>query len=273
MTFFQKVLVTAHTGCEGTKPNTVESFRAALDTEADLIEVDIRSSRDGVPLLHHDAELTNSRGERLRIADVTSEEARAFVAYDPDLLPPLEGILELVRGRSCLVNLDLKDPGSLGYLRNLLVSWKLEDSVVFTGCNAEWAEMITRESPRFQVMLNAPEPGEIPLAMEDYQLYTEQVCRSARQAGCCGINLHHRLCQPSLVDYANRRFLPVSVWTVNDGETMRSLIDQGVSSITTMEPGKLQKLQEELLLEGSSRSGPFLESGRAVRSGTPIRSV
>ncbi|SIQ25214.1 glycerophosphoryl diester phosphodiesterase [Alkalispirochaeta americana] len=243
MKYSQRVLVTAHTGCENTRANTAESFLAGIEAGADLIEVDIRSSRDGIPVLHHDEELTNSRGDRRSIADCTYEEARAFMADEPELLPSLEEIFSLAKGKSCLVNLDLKDPGSLGYIRRLLSSWSLEDGVVFTGCNAEWARMITGEFPRLQVMLNASELQDIPLAMEDYEAYARLTCRSAREAGCCGINLHHRLCQPFLVDYAHRRFLPVSVWTVNDKETMEDLIGQGVSSITTMEPRKLMGLQ------------------------------
>jgi len=49
-----KVLVLAHRG--GTEPteNTIEAFRIAIDAGADIIETDIRATKDGIAVLFHD---------------------------------------------------------------------------------------------------------------------------------------------------------------------------------------------------------------------------
>ena len=36
-------LITAHSGCEGTAPNSLDHILAAIDSGAEMIEVDIRS--------------------------------------------------------------------------------------------------------------------------------------------------------------------------------------------------------------------------------------
>ena len=49
-------LITAHAACKGHAPeNTLAGVRAALDLGADAIEIDVRCTSDGVPVLLHDA--------------------------------------------------------------------------------------------------------------------------------------------------------------------------------------------------------------------------
>src|SRR3954468_11710150 len=59
-------LVFAHRGGSGLAPeNTIAAFETAMDLGADGLELDVRLSRDGVVVVHHDASLdrtTNARG-------------------------------------------------------------------------------------------------------------------------------------------------------------------------------------------------------------------
>lgn len=49
------MLVIAHRGARGEKPeNSIAALRTGLDSGADIIEFDIRVTRDGVPILSHD---------------------------------------------------------------------------------------------------------------------------------------------------------------------------------------------------------------------------
>jgi glycerophosphoryl diester phosphodiesterase len=46
--------VVAHRGVTARAPgNTMAAFRAALELGADAVELDVRLSRDGVPMVHH----------------------------------------------------------------------------------------------------------------------------------------------------------------------------------------------------------------------------
>jgi glycerophosphoryl diester phosphodiesterase len=50
------------------------------------------------------------------------------------------------------------------------------------------------------------------------------------------------MCRPELVDYARGRYLPVSVWTVDQEAAMVDMADMGVDSITTYRPKTLVDL-------------------------------
>ena len=45
------------------RENTIDSLRSALDQGADAVEIDVRLTRDGVPVLLHDATLKRLWGQ------------------------------------------------------------------------------------------------------------------------------------------------------------------------------------------------------------------
>ena len=59
-------VVTAHRGLSGVRPeNTLPAFQAAVAAGTDIIEFDVRDTKDGVPVILHDAKLdrtTNGAG-------------------------------------------------------------------------------------------------------------------------------------------------------------------------------------------------------------------
>jgi glycerophosphoryl diester phosphodiesterase len=64
-----------HRGARGLKPeNTFPSFEAALDVGVTSIETDVHLTRDGVPVIYHDAAIT-SRVCRLRRGQTTPDPA------------------------------------------------------------------------------------------------------------------------------------------------------------------------------------------------------
>ena len=101
-------VILAHRGAHdpetpGTRENTLDAFRTAADI-ADGVELDVRSTRDGLLVVHHDRLLAG--GGRLADSDAVDL---------PDWLPTLETALE-VCATMRVVNVELKaepdtDPG------------------------------------------------------------------------------------------------------------------------------------------------------------------
>lgn len=109
----QKVLIAAHRGVAGGNVpcNSVPAFQAALRQGADIIELDVSMSSDGVLYVFHPGmEPVFLRNETL-IRDMDSARVDSFFLHNQDStvtqyrVPRLEEILELLRGR-CFINLD-----------------------------------------------------------------------------------------------------------------------------------------------------------------------
>jgi glycerophosphoryl diester phosphodiesterase len=101
-----------HRGASALAPeNTLLAIRLAIRYRLDFAEVDVRLSRDGQLVVHHDADCTAERGSRLPIAALTAAELARVEKGDGQVVPTLEEVLALVDGRIGLY-VDLKAPGT-----------------------------------------------------------------------------------------------------------------------------------------------------------------
>src|SRR6185503_14444987 len=68
-------LILGHRGASAVAPeNTLAAFSRAMSDGADGIEFDVRLSRDGVPVVIHDANLNRTAGVARRVSDLTAKE-------------------------------------------------------------------------------------------------------------------------------------------------------------------------------------------------------
>jgi len=89
------MLIIGHRGAKGLAPeNTIASFKKALDHHVDEIELDVRLSRDGQVVVHHDSFVTDPSGNQLEISTHTLQELRR---HKPDLTTLQEAITAIDR--------------------------------------------------------------------------------------------------------------------------------------------------------------------------------
>jgi len=121
-----RMAVVAHRGASLTAPeNTLEAVRAAVKQGADLVEVDVRQTRDGVLVLMHDSTLKRTtNAERVfkkrrpwKVKDFTYREIRRLDAgsgfgreYRTVRVPRLEQVLKLLEGTGTGLLLEVKSP-------------------------------------------------------------------------------------------------------------------------------------------------------------------
>lgn len=99
-------LIIAHRGAVGpARENTLEAFRRAIDLGADMIEFDVRRTRDGRHVIHHDPDISGKPIGHLDLPDI-----RALARSTGFHVPGLEEALHLSRGRIGL-DIELKEEG------------------------------------------------------------------------------------------------------------------------------------------------------------------
>lgn len=97
----------AHRGLHDNKgaapENSIAAFQKAIQGEYG-IELDVRLSKDGIPVVIHDASLRRVAGVNRKVADLTVEEIRAYPLFDTDQrVPTLSEALTLIDGKVPLV--------------------------------------------------------------------------------------------------------------------------------------------------------------------------
>ena len=103
----------AHRGASAYAPaNTMAAFRKAAELGADMWEVDIRATSDGVPVVHHDAALASG----LALGDMTRQELRGHMPECPDLAE----VIGLARDLGAGIYADIKDASATRATLSLL---------------------------------------------------------------------------------------------------------------------------------------------------------
>jgi len=108
-----KIRGVAHRGYPLKFPeNTMSSFKAAHDLGFTHLELDVHLSKDGVPVLMHDATIDRMTDGRGWIKDYTLEELKQFRVGKNETIPTLEEALLFAKGKMT-VNVELKQQGDL----------------------------------------------------------------------------------------------------------------------------------------------------------------
>lgn len=109
-------LVIAHRGSHESRPeNTLAAFAAAAENGADMVELDVRRTRDGQLAIFHDPELA-----RTSPANLTLEELRAGAGRD---VPVLEDVIAWATEAGVGLDVELKEDGYVETVARLLAAF------------------------------------------------------------------------------------------------------------------------------------------------------
>ena len=187
--------------------NTLPSIEAAVAAGAHWVEVDVKLTRDKVPVLLHDRTLN-------RIWKVSRPVAEVDLNELPPDIPTLRCALDLISGRGVRLLIDLP---SQPEARPTLAEVKEVAEVAFTG-DTDALAIVRAELP----------DAVIAMTWESLWLPRARVLDRVRPQY---FNQAHRLVLPRTIDAMHERGLLVSTYTVDDPGRMRWLAERGVDAI------------------------------------------
>jgi glycerophosphoryl diester phosphodiesterase len=204
----KKILVTAHTGCMDTKENSIESALIGISEGADIVEVDVRFTESKVPVLSHDT-----------VSDENSES-----------LVKLRSIIEIMKDYpNIMMNLDIKETEGIGSLKEMLYENGIKNRVFFTGIEPDSVDRVREECPGISYLINyAPDS----LKIRDRE-YLKALVQMVSSHGAIGINLNYRFATEELVEVFHEADKKVYVWTVDNQQDIKNMMQLGVDSITS----------------------------------------
>ena len=226
------VLITAHSGCEGTPDGSMESIKKGADLGADCVEIDVRRDGAGKLWLTHDLPESFSG------------------------LVPLEEAFALIRERGITVNCDVKEYGALLPALELAEKADLRpDRLVFSG--SVDTGLLSRDpdiARRCTVYLNSEElvkviAGRADLSREEQTEFLLAHMRTAaerlRDLRASALNAPYTHTPDGLIERLRDEDIPLSLWTLNDPETLRAYMGKGLLNITTRIPSAALRIRGE----------------------------
>ncbi len=260
-------LVFAHRGGAALGPeNTFEAFDRGLATGADGLELDVRLSRDGVAMVHHDATVDRTTNLQGAIGAYTADQLeRADAAHHFSTaeghplrargigVPRLRDVL--ARYRDVPLIIELKD--NLGALARAALEDVRGASAMDRVCLGSFHRLVLRQVRHLaRTIATSAAREEIRLA-----LYGSWVGLGLRRPAYCVFQVPERsgltrVVSPRFVRVAHDADVAVQVWTVNDEADMSRLLDWGVDALITDRP---------------DLAVPIAQGRRAARAGSESR--
>lgn len=240
--------VIAHRGASGSAPeNTLPAFELAVRQGADAIELDVRLTRDGVPVVLHDPILdrtTDRRGplSALSLAELHEVDAGARFSTDGGRTYPFRGgttrvpsLTEVLRGFPEIpVMVEIKEPAAQEAVRRLILEEGAAERCVLAS-EHHAALQVFREPP-FAVAASGEE-----IAALYRGVLLRRVPATVKYRTLSVPERHRGLRVPtrSFVAAARRLGCPVHVWTIDDPAVAQRLWGLGVSGIVTNLPDRI----------------------------------
>ncbi|MFC4030596.1 glycerophosphodiester phosphodiesterase [Streptomyces polygonati] len=210
------------------RENTLASVRSALVKGADVVEVDVRITRDGVPVLLHDATLERLWGSRARVSSLTAAEVSRLTGGG---VPTLAAALEELGGHpAARLLLDLTETEDAGpSIAAVREAGPAAGQVYYCG------------SLPAMVAVRVHDPAaEIAMTWTTSQRPPESLVADLAPRW---INLRFGLIDPPLVLWARDHGLLIGAWTPDTPRAMSRLVHLGVDAITS---NRLETLQRVL---------------------------
>lgn len=236
-------LVVAHRGSSGSAPeNTMASFRLAVHEGVDMVELDVRMTKDFHLVVHHDQDVRRTTNGSGFIWEKTLLELRMLDAgswFSPrfrgEQIPTLREVLEAVPSRIG-VNIEAKtdgDPRSGIHFEECIILIILEK-------NAEDRVLVSSFDHKFLKRMHDLYPtiktGALYVPVRDMRKTPSSIAHNiGSSAFGCGITQLRK----RFIDDAHAHDLLVACYTINTQGQLERAVDYGVDAVITNVPKRM----------------------------------
>lgn len=220
-------LVIGHRGARSLAPeNTLEGIRVAARCGADLVEVDVRLSKDGALVLMHDETVDRTTGGKGLVEDLDLAELKAL-DLNGQKIPTLQEALAATKELGLGLVVEMKEEG----LEELVVeALKGSEALVTSFYHSSLREIKELSDLKTGIIISSlpVKPVELALWAGADAIFPKRV-------------------NPRLFKEAHQRGLTVFPWTINDKEEAAWLLRLGADGLVTDDPCLLRAASDQPL--------------------------
>jgi glycerophosphoryl diester phosphodiesterase len=221
--------------------NTIYAMETGLTFPVDGIEIDVQFTKDDIPVVYHDNTLRRTTGKRRAVKRLTYDSIKDLDNgswFDRSLtdvrIDTLDAFLNAFNGRSTLY-VEIKEHGErLLDIPKMIKSFQLQDKVIFLSFHFELLLRIKEHYPNMTVMFLLGARWKKPFSY----------CQDDR-IDWYGLSFQLAYKKQHLVKEILDAGYHVNIWSCNQMEIASTLIDLGITSITTDKPEEMLGLVQQ----------------------------
>lgn len=205
--------VTAHTGCMGTKMNSLESIISGIENGCDIVEFDLNFDKNNNAVLSHNPP---EGGE------VTLDEAFALLKKYNDIK----------------ANVDVKNTSGIIQAEKLADKYDITERIFFTGVELKHVPAV-KKCKKISYYLNIEISSKNEADNPDFQ---NKILEYVKETGAAGVNVNYSNVTASFIKFMHKNNIPVSGWTAETKEVTELMLGLDFDNITTKRPDILKDL-------------------------------
>lgn len=200
------------------------AFRQALALNVDMVELDVRRTRDHELVVCHDARLDQLAGVSVEIRELTWAELKPLtVCGEP--IPRLAEALELIAPQA-EVDIEIKERGLAEAVVAVVKTLGCQSRVIFSS-------FISSEMLRLKVIDPTLRVGVL---LQEAPVTSRTCLKLARLVQAEALIVAHSTFRRGLLTAAHRKGIKLFVWTVDDPQQIAHLKALGVDGIISNYP-------------------------------------
>jgi glycerophosphoryl diester phosphodiesterase len=243
-------LVIAHQGGDGLWPgDTMYAFQHAADLGADVLEMDLHVTKDGVLVLMHDETVDRTTDGTGEIGSLTLDELKQLDAgydwSDDDgattpyrgqgiTVPTLEEVFQAFPGQRMLIEIKQVNQPINAKFCDLIHQYDLQDRVMVAAFSDPVMDLFREDCPGVATSASQDEGANFILLSRVLLGFLSRPAYQSLQVPeeSSGISIMNQ----RFVRSAHRSNLRVEPWTIDDPDKMREFIGWGVDGLITDRP-------------------------------------
>ncbi len=225
--------IVGHRGAAGLEPeNTIKSIKRALEIGVDIIEIDVRSTKDGALILLHDEDFKRLAGVKLKARDLLLNEIKEKITIKGEEVATLEDAISVINGKVGLF-IEVKEPETTLKIIDLIKAYNATSWIAIISFFDEALITARKLLPDIITgLIYARPPGRI---------------FEAKKLGANIVLPRYTIATKKANSLAHKLGLYVVAWTVNDIKVANRLIQSKIDAIATDYPDKLIKLRASII--------------------------
>lgn len=241
------MLKIGHRGAKAYAPeNTLSSFTTALALGVDMVECDVRITKDKHPVVVHDNQLRRLTKRYGRVNRLTLAEVKRFRVKKVEAIPTLGEVLDFLDDRVGVL-IEMKSKGSAQIVVQALRDYKVDLRKVMISSNysselriveqlepAITTALVFRSANRLDIWLVMDFLAVVFLPITKYY-----IAWAVRRAHADYLNINHRFLTKNKVALFKRHGIKMCAWTVNKQSKIEYLKSLGIEGIITNYPDRL----------------------------------
>jgi len=230
--------IVAHRGIAGEYPeNTIPAFQRAIELGADAVELDVRLTKDKIPVVYHYFyldKITSLPGPIFNYTYQQLVDARFSSAATEGELPKISALREVLEAIGGQIGLEIEikgpEPECTTLIGEVLRDFRgIWESMEITSYEITLLLNIKEHCPGITTDLLYP-PTQPWMKLD---VVAFEALHKARLAQARAVHLHPSQLSDEVVHFIRKSGIEIHVWDVNDEQALQSIVEYDIPKICT----------------------------------------